>query len=110
VNELRYSPEAMCDLEAIWDHIFNELQNPAGAKNTVDRILDKIGKLSEFPEIGTSLTVVTTLENSYRFLVCGNYLAFYRIEEALVSVDRILFGGRDYLRIIFGDPAEYDPE
>ena len=43
------------------------------------------------------------VESDYRFLVSGNYLAFYRAYGNTVYVDRILYGRRDYLRILFGD-------
>ena len=33
----------------------------------------------------------------------GNYLTFYRVNGNEVYVDRILYGRRDYLRILFGD-------
>jgi plasmid stabilization system protein ParE len=39
----------------------------------------------------------------YRFLACGNYLAFYRQQDNDVLIDRILYGRRDYLAILFGD-------
>ena len=38
----------------------------------------------------------------YRFLVCGNYIAYYREDETAVYVVRILYGGRDYVKILFG--------
>ena len=45
-----------------------------------------------------------------RFLVIGKYLAFYRIVENEVYIDRILYGGRDYLRILFDDLTEDETE
>lgn len=110
MNKLFYSPEAMSDLDGIWNYIYEDLKNPAAARNTVEGIMDTIEKLKEFSEIGTSLTVITEFESDYRFLVCGNYLVFYRVTESAVSIDRILYGGRDYLRILFGNPSEYETE
>ncbi len=106
MNKLYYSPEALKDLDGIWTYIFEDLQNPAAAQNTVDGILDTIEKLRGFSEMGTSLSAVTGVESDYRFLVCGSYLAFYRVRGAEVSIDRILYGRRDYLRILFGNPPE----
>lgn len=110
MNKLYYSPEAMSDLDEIWNYINKDLLNPAAARNTVEGIINAIDKLKEFSEIGPSLTMITEFESDYRFLVCGNYLAFYRVTESDVSIDRILYGGRDYLRILFGDPSEYETE
>ena len=35
--------------------------------------------------------------------VTGSYLTFYRVLDNDVYVDRVLYGRRDYLRILFGD-------
>lgn len=106
MNDLRYSPEALNDLDEIWTYIFEELQNPTAAQKTVDGILDTTEMLKEFPEMGPELSSVTDVESGYRVLVCGNYLAFYRVTGAEVSIDRILYGRRDYLRILLGKLSE----
>ena len=103
-NTIYYSPEAQNDLDGIWDYITYDLCNPDAAENTVNRILDTIDRLETFSaEIGTPLAFVTDIESDYRFLVSGNYLAFYRICGTDVYVDRILYSKRDYLRILFPD-------
>jgi plasmid stabilization system protein ParE len=56
--------------------------------------------------MGPSLSSITEVESDYRFLVCGNYLTFYRVKGKDVYIDRILYGRRDYLRILFGGPSE----
>jgi plasmid stabilization system protein ParE len=43
------------------------------------------------------------MKTDYRYLVCGNYLIFYKIEGDAVSVYRVLNGSRDYLPILFTD-------
>jgi prevent-host-death family protein len=42
----------------------------------------------------------------YRFLVCGSYLAFYHTLAKKVYIDRILYGKRDYIKILFGDSTD----
>jgi plasmid stabilization system protein ParE len=106
MNKLHYSPESLIDLDEIWTYIFEELQNPTAAQKTLDGILDTIKKLKEFSEMGPELFSVTDVENGYRFLVCGNYLVFYRVNGVEVNIDRILYGRRDYLRILFGNLSE----
>ena len=110
MNKLYYSPEAMSDLDEIWNYISKDLQNPAAARNTVEAILATAEKLKEFSEIGPFLNVITEFESDYRFLVCGNYLAFYRVTESEVKIDRVLYGGRDYLRVLFGNPSECETD
>lgn len=101
--KLRYSPDALNDLDEIFDYIQNELQNPAAAQRTVTGILNAVEKLRDFPEMGSLLSSVTGIESDYRHLVCGSYIAFYRVDDANVFIDRILYGGRDDVRILFGE-------
>ena len=105
-NKLHYTHEAQRDLDEIWDYIVSDLSNPAAAERTVNRIMDAIDQLADFAEMGAPLHSVADVESDYRFLVCGNYLAFYRVDGNEVYIDRILYGRRDYLRILFGDTAE----
>ena len=103
-----YSEAAKRDLEQIGDHIADNLKNPKAARNTVNRIQDAIDRLSEFPLIGASLSSIADVDTDYRFLVCGNYFAFYRPQEKEVLIDRILYGRRDYLTILFGNLPKDD--
>ena len=102
-NNIFYSPEAQSDLDEIWEYIFADLCNPQAAENTVNKIMDAVDKLEDFSEIGTRLFSVTGFENDYRFLVSGNYMVFYRTVGENVYIDRIMYGRRDYLRVLFPD-------
>lgn len=102
MNKLLYSPEALNDLDEIWAYINNELQNPAAAQKIVLDIFDTIEKLRDFAEIGPPLSLITEFESDYRFLVCGKYIAFYRVIGIEVHIDRVLYGRRNYMRILFG--------
>lgn len=105
-HEVKYSPKSQCDLDEIWDYITQELGNPAAAARVVGSILDAVEQLEDFPKLGKPLDAITPVEHNYRFLTCGNYLVFYRICPSEVFVDRILYGRRDYLRILFADYQE----
>ncbi|MDO5425088.1 MAG: type II toxin-antitoxin system RelE/ParE family toxin [Eubacteriales bacterium] len=107
-NNIHYSPESLNDLDEIWEYIFSELCNPQAAENTVNNIMDAVDKLEDFSEIGAPLSSVTGIESDYRFLVSGNYMAFYRVIEREVYIDRVLYGRRDYLRILFPDLPQSD--
>ena len=47
---------------------------------------------------------------AYRYLVCGSYMVFYHIHIEEVMVDRILYGRRDYLSILFGEELTEESE
>ena len=98
---VKFSPEALKDLDEIYDYIANVLKSPDAADNTVNKILDKTDLLFDNPEIGTQLFFENDLFSGYRYLVSDNYLAFYRITNESVFVDRVIYGKRDYMKILF---------
>lgn len=101
--KLKISPEAKDDLAKIRGYISQELCNHQAAVNLVSKITKKIRGLPEHPGIGVPLSSIVDIQTNYRFLVCTNYLIFYRYEDEIVFVSRILYGRRDYTRILFGD-------
>lgn len=90
-------------MDGIWDYIVSDLQNPSAAERIVDRIMDDVDRLESHAEIGAPLSSIAEIESDYRFLVTGSYLTFYRVRDNDIYVDRVLYGRRDYLRILFGD-------
>jgi len=101
MNKLSISPDARKDLEAIKAYVNDELENPIAAVNVVSRITKSIKNLKDMPGVGTPLSSKVPFDTDYRFLVCGNYLAFYRYEDKTIYVDRVLYGRRDYVKILF---------
>lgn len=108
MNKLLYSPEALNDLDEIWTYINNELQNPAAAQKIVSETLDTIEKLQDFAELGPPLYSITEFESDYRFLVCGKHIVFYRLMGLDVHIDRVLYGRRNYMNILFGTLQNVD--
>ena len=108
MTTVRLSADAKEDLKSIRAYISEELDNPTAAKNTIDRIISRVRQLEQFPMMGAALSSVIEPETDYRFLVSGNYLVFYRIEKSDIFVDRILYGKRDYLKILFKDTTEIE--
>ena len=104
--DIKYSQAAFNDLEDIGDYISMDLKNPTAAHNTVSRIIDTIEKLEASPYLGSQLSSRYENAGNYRYLVCGNYLVFYRYEEPVVFIDRILYGKRNHLSILFGEVSE----
>jgi len=109
-GKLCISPEARKDLEEIKAYITEALENPIAAVNVVSRILQALKNLKDMPGIGTLLSSKVPFDTDYRFLVCGNYLAFYRYKDETVYVDRILYGRRDYVKILFPEAMKQSEE
>ncbi len=108
--KIRYSAAAIQDLEEIGDYIAHTLKSPIAALNTVNKIQDAVDKLTDFPFIGSLLSGIVKTETTYRFLVCGNYLVFYRAQSDSVYISRVLYGRRDYMAILFDGVAVDEPE
>ena len=106
MNNLYLSQAAQDDLAGIKAYISEELENPTAALATVGRITKSIRILRNHAMAGAPLSSVANVDNDYRFIVSGNYMVFYRAIGSEVYVDRILYGRRDYLRVLFGDVLE----
>ena len=95
------SPKAKQDLTEIGDYISLRLHNKAAAYNVIQHIRESVFSLRQFPEMGTPIMPVTN--QSYRYLISGNYMILYHLFSGSVHIDRILYGRRDYVSILFGD-------
>ena len=106
MNNLYVSPEALSDLSEIKAYSAEDLENPHAALSTVAKITKTIRMLQDHALIGTPLAAVADVNSDYRYLVSGSYMVFYRTSGKDVFVDRVLYGRRDYLRILFADTQE----
>lgn len=104
--KIRINPVAIADVQEIKAYIDED--NPGAAAKMLNAIYSRIEKLADFPEMGASLSNKINIKTDYRFLVCGTYLIFYKIEGEFVSVYRVLNGMRDYLSILFAEELPED--
>ena len=104
--EVRYSPLAIEDLDETLRYVSEELASPIAAEKIVSSILDRASLLARFPESGARLDAICEMSSEWRFVVLGNYVAFYRLVEGDVLVDRILYGRSDYLNTLMGGALE----
>ena len=99
-DRLRYSPQAQLDLDEIFDYFADELGNPEKGESVVSGILAaarKIpGRATRFPLVGP-LPFTT---DEYRFSQVGSYVIFFRAEDEVVFVDRVLNNRRDYTSLL----------
>ena len=99
--DVHYSPEFLNDLDEIWDYISFELLAPDAAERTIDRLLDVIRTLKDFPERGSRFFLPWGADSGYRYVISGNFIAFYRFLNGEVHVARAMYQGRDYVGILF---------
>ena len=87
MNKVIVAPKAQGDFLEIREYISDELQNTTAP-----------------------LASVSDANSDERFLVSGSYLIFYHVNGSDVFIDRVLYGRRDYLRVLFGDSIKEEIE
>jgi toxin ParE1/3/4 len=89
-------PAAEADLEEIWLSI--AMDKPRAADRQIQKILTRIDRLRNFPEIGT---VRLDLGLSIRLLVEPPYVMPYRFDAvSKIEIIRVLHGARDLPELI----------
>ena len=78
---LRYTPAARADLRAMRDYIIHTLKNPSAAQRLTAKIVESCARLKDQPRMGAALSEKTGRDTDLRYLVCGDQIAFYRVEE-----------------------------
>jgi addiction module RelE/StbE family toxin len=84
---VRWTPTALRDLQAL--HAFIASDRKDAAVGMVERILDGIAALEDFPQIGRPGRVVGTRE-----LVVSPYVVAYRLRRGVVELLAIIHGKR----------------
>jgi len=101
--QVNVSPQAAEDLLEIKLYIEKELQNPIAAQNTIKTIVETYEELSEDPDVGIPVEKYVSFPTDYKFILANNYSIFYRIEDKIVKVIRIMYSRRDFVRILFDE-------
>jgi plasmid stabilization system protein ParE len=89
------SPQALQDLQAIWD--FVAADNPEAADNLLDDLFGAFENLARWPRQGHSRSDVT--DRDVLFWPVGSYLIVYRDLRPL-EVAAVLHGARDIPEVI----------
>jgi addiction module RelE/StbE family toxin len=98
--KLRYTPEALHDLAEIKRYIRENLGSPIAAGKIISGIIASCSLLKSQPGLGMELSKRINRETDYRYLISGDYIVFYRIENNSISVYRIIDARTDYIRTI----------
>ena len=99
-EQLLYSPPAQLDLAEIRDYFSNELHEHDKGHGIIGDILAAVeqipGRALRYPPVGP----LPFTADAYRFATDGNYLVFFRVVDAAVYVDRILYKRRDFTSLL----------
>lgn len=99
MNKLHLAAEAQQDLAEIKRYISEDLENPVAAVRTVKKITQQIRILRDHAWAGPLLSSIADVDDTYRFLISGSYMIFYRADGEDIYIDRVIYGRRDYLRL-----------
>ena len=83
--------EAAADLDDVWNYIAQ--RNVSAADQLIDKLYSRFLLLAKFPESGERQSLLA--DGSYRRIVEGNYVVYYRPDEAGVTIVRVLHAARD---------------
>ena len=100
--KVRYTPEALRDLQRISASIMEKFNNETVEKRVLKNITGAIRGLEVFPYKGVEVQAGVGVLTDYRYIFNEKNYVFYRIEEEEISIIRILNEKQDYMRVLFG--------
>jgi len=92
--KIEWTEPAVLDLESIRDYI--RIGSEHFAARFVERILEAVENLAEFPEMGRSVPEAD--QENIRELVFHNYRIMYRVEKERILILTVIHGARDLAR------------
>ena len=97
---IHYTPQALIDLETVWDNVYEASKNFETADRYTDGIIKKVTDKKAFPNSGIPLFYKGLFTGFYSVNYKA-YKVFYRINGKYIEVLRVLLAKRDYLKILF---------
>ena len=95
--EVVYSQQAIRDLDDVWEQVAMASKDHDITEKYLDDLLDAIEAMATHPKTGIPLYYGETFTGYYH-VNFKEYMAFYRIEDSKMLVDRILYAKMDYIR------------
>ena len=95
--ELVYSQQAIRDLDDVWEQVAMASKDRDITEKYLDDLQDAIDAMATHPKTETPLYYGETFTGYYH-VNFKEYMAFYRIEDSKMLVDRILYAKMDYIR------------
>lgn len=93
---VNYSATAREDIRSIYEYIAFTLEAPDSAERLVSRIVSAADSLAFMPQRYRLCDIEPWKSMNIRMMAVGKYLLFYSSDEDAVTVERVMYGGRDY--------------
>lgn len=100
--KIRYTPEAMRDMDAVWDDVYEASKESDVADRYVNDFIDEMEKKKLFPLSGIPL-VYRGLFTGFYAVNFKKYKEFYRVHDRYIEVIRIIMEKKDNMKILFGE-------
>ena len=93
---IKYSSEALYELEMLKEYIVSKFDAPEAAQKQVNRIIKAVSTLEIFPKLHRERRK-TPKENGLRIYPVDSYLILYSVddEKQAVNISHIIYGSRD---------------
>ncbi len=99
---LKYTPQAVRDMDSVWNEVYEASQSLDVADKYIQDFAEVIASKKHFPKSGTPLRYKGLFTGFY-LLTFKKYVAFYRIKDDCIEVLRIIYGKMDYMKILFSN-------
>lgn len=87
------------DLDKVYLGVYDACLDEKKTRKYISELIDTIEKKADYPESGIPF-YFGDLFTGYRYVIYKSYLAFYRISNDIMIVDRILFGRSNYCEVL----------
>ena len=93
-------PAAQEDMEQIFSYISEKLYNPTAAIKQIEDFENALDNVCLFPQSCPLTENEYVKDRTLRKLVVNNYIVFYRVKNEEIQVVRVIYGMRDYAKIL----------
>lgn len=93
--ELEWRPRAHLDRESIAIYLGVECGSPQAALSTIETIDAAIERVRAFPDSGGRFRLDALDHREYRTVLAGKYTIYYRYNETILTIYRILHQRQD---------------
>ena len=95
--KLRINPLVAEDLKNIKEYIAED--NEEMAVKTIQEIYTRIESIQQFPHMGADLSRRVSFRTDYKYVIFGNYVVLYRIEDEYIEIYRVVNRYQDITQI-----------
>ena len=95
--KLRITPLVAEDLKNIKEYIAED--NEEMAVKIIQEIYTRIEGIQQFPYMGANLSKRVSFRTDYKYVICGNYVVLYKIDDEYVEIYRVVNRYQDITQI-----------